>query len=288
MTRRNKFIEAIENGRRQIVGVHSENSDLHRFRRLGDSDLDFVWVDMEHEGFDIPMLANSLQWLVSRPAIKRTGDPWAGPAPLVRIPANASERNQWIIKQVLDYGAFGIVQPRVQTAADVESLVRYSRYPQGLGHEGPERERGLWIGPAQRYWGCANFSEYLDIADVWPLNPNGEIMLQAIIEDYQGLDNIDKILAVPGLGSVIFGPGDLSMSLLGHYDGHHPDLVAASERVLKAAKNAGVAVGTTIAPEKDAYLSPGESIAAACDRELERGFQFLLIPEDIRPATNRD
>lgn len=283
--RRNKFIEALENGKRQVIGPHVENSDLHRIRRLGDSDLDFIWLDLEHEAFDLTMLGNSLQWLVSRAAIKRTGDPWAGPAPLVRVPVNGAERNQWIIKQVLDYGAFGIVQPRVQCAADAEALVRAARYPQGAGKAGPEGERGMWIGPAQRYWGCADFAEYESVADLWPLNPDGEVMLQLIIEDYHGLDNIDEIVRVPGVGSVIFGPGDLSKSLLGRFDPHHPDLLEASERVLRAAKNAGVAVGTSIAPAKGKSLVEGEDISEALDREIERGFQFFLVPGDRRPGT---
>ncbi|MFJ8023543.1 HpcH/HpaI aldolase/citrate lyase family protein [Streptomyces sp. NPDC096311] len=285
MTRLNNFIRALDAGTSQVVGVHAENSDHHRIRRLGESDLDFVWLDMEHVDFDFPMLGESLQWLISRRHIRNTGDPLAGPTPLVRVPTNASEHNQWIIKHVLDYGAFGIVQPRVQTADQAASLVRYSRYPQGLEGSGPEGERGFYGGTAARYWGTS-LSDYVKLADLWPLNPDGEVILKLTIEDHVGVKNIEDIVKVPGIGALIFGQGDLSLSMLGRLDPNHPDLRESQEIVLRAARKAGVAVGTTVIPQATLAgrrIMPGDGYEEDVAREFERGFQFVLIPEDERP-----
>jgi 4-hydroxy-2-oxoheptanedioate aldolase len=201
------------------------------------------------------------------------------------VPTNASEHNQWIIKQVLDYGVFGIVQPRVQTADQAASLVRYSRYPQGLGaSSGPEGERGFWGGTAARYWGTS-LPDYVKVADLWPLNPDGELILKLTIEDYVGVKNIEDIVKVPGIGALIFGQGDLSLSLLGRLDPNHPDLRESQEKVLRVARNAGVAVGTTVIPAATlaGKRASGEDYDKAVAREFERGFQFVLLPEDERP-----
>ena len=55
--------------------------------------------------------------------------------------------------------------------------------------------------------------EYARKADVWPLNPDGELLAIAMVETREIVENIDEILQVPGLGGVLIGPSDLSLSL---------------------------------------------------------------------------
>ncbi len=64
------------------------------------------------------------------------------------------------------------------------------------------------IGDAPKYWGLSE-KEYRDKADVWPLNPKGELMAWAIVETREGLDNVREIAQVKGLAAVIVGAGTL-------------------------------------------------------------------------------
>ena len=134
--------------------------------------------------------------------------------PIVRIPHEADQAYHHVVKQILDAGAMGIVLPQVRTAAEIDALVRAMRYPPQAGAEHPEpRGRRGW-GPtgARRVWNMDN-DEYARRADVWPLNPNGELLAIVMIETRESVANIDEILQVPGLGGVLIGPSDLSLSL---------------------------------------------------------------------------
>ncbi len=79
--------------------------------------------------------------------------------------------------------------------------------PEGLRGSGGQ-------GPAARAWGISA-TEYLEKADPWPLNPNGELLLSLKMEDKYSLENVDEITAVPGIAWGEWGPGDQSMSLMG-------------------------------------------------------------------------
>lgn len=53
----------------------------------------------------------------------------------------------------------------------------------------------------------------MERADLWPLNPNGELFAMVMIETPLGIRNINDILDVPGVGAIFIGPSDLGMSL---------------------------------------------------------------------------
>ena len=56
-------------------------------------------------------------------------------------------------------------------------------------------------------------TQWVRVADVWPLNPEGELFVMPMIESAEGVANVDDILDVPGVGGVLVGPNDLSMGL---------------------------------------------------------------------------
>ena len=74
------------------------------------------------------------------------------------------------------------------------------------------------IGDAAKYWGLTE-KEYRDKADVWPLNPNGELLAWAIIETKEGVEKVRDIAQVKGLSAVIVGAGTLG----GVYATTNPD-----------------------------------------------------------------
>ena len=68
---------------------------------MADADYDAVIIEMEHEGFSFTTLRTSLQVLLNRKRIAENGNLQPDVVPMVRIPPNARERNQWVIKQAL-------------------------------------------------------------------------------------------------------------------------------------------------------------------------------------------
>ena len=75
--------------------------------------------------------------------------------PFVRIPPNGGEMNQWIAKQVLDIGVYGIVWPHVSTVEEARNAVQACRYPRPreAAYYEPAGQRGDAPSTAARYWG---------------------------------------------------------------------------------------------------------------------------------------
>ena len=92
-------------------------------------DIDFVFFDMEHGPYDVSALRTWMQWLPNPAAIAVTGDAMAGKAVIVRIPATGRELDQniWMVKQVLDVSAHGIIFPTVETPEQALMAIRAMR-----------------------------------------------------------------------------------------------------------------------------------------------------------------
>jgi 4-hydroxy-2-oxoheptanedioate aldolase len=125
------------------------------------------------------------------------------------------------------------------------------RYPQM--RESKVREpaglRGAAAGNATWMWGL-NTEEYERHADVWPLNPDGDLLATMMVESVEGLKNVDKIAAVPGVGALFPGAGnDLSHSLGVRQDS--PELEAAFQQILRACKAHKVGCAITASTAND-------------------------------------
>ncbi|WP_238015707.1 aldolase/citrate lyase family protein [Dactylosporangium sp. AC04546] len=285
--RRNKLIELAAQGRPAFGGaVHA--GDISRARVLGDSTFDFVMVDLEHEGFDMPRLGDTLQWLVSRRRMARTGDLYPSPTPIVRLPHTLGERTTWIASQALDYGALGIIMPYTEHAEDVEHMVRAVRYPRPGSDGRIVGERRVWPKLAARYWGCADYDEYLDMADLWPLVDHGEIALIAMVATPTALRNIEEIASVPGLTGVLFGAKHAWSALgrRGPIDLDHPDLVDFRSSVLSACQKAGIVAGTSLSG-KPPTGGAGVVDLPFLTRRIDDGFGFFLTQGGGRPDVGR-
>jgi 4-hydroxy-2-oxoheptanedioate aldolase len=64
------------------------------------------------------------------------------------------------------------------------------------------------VGIAPRYWGISE-SAYRERADLWPLNPNGELTNWTIVESKEGLAHVREIAAVKGISVLFPGAGTL-------------------------------------------------------------------------------
>ena len=122
----------------------------------------------------------------------------------------------------------------------------------GLGTRGRGSE-----DTAAPIWGTDN-TTYVEVADPWPLNRMGELLLGVKIESPEGVANCDEILAVPGLGFAEMGPGDLGLSL-GYLRGaprnpYPPEMQASHEIVFAACRRNGIAFLEGGTPETIAKL----------------------------------
>src|SRR5438128_4923394 len=211
----NGVIKALEEGKTAFVGFAPVDNETAV--ALANSSYDGIAFEMEHAPMSAPALRDALQYMLDRRQILQSGTLAPRVTPMVRIPPNGGEMNQWIAKQVLDIGVFGIIFPHVSTVEEARNAVSACRYPRlpGAALYDPPGIRGDAPTRAARYWGLTQ-PEYYARADVWPLAPQGEILAIIQCEDTKAIENLPDILKqVAGIGVVLIGEGDLSQEL-GH------------------------------------------------------------------------
>jgi 4-hydroxy-2-oxoheptanedioate aldolase len=222
--------------------------------------------ESEHNPFDIKEIRDGMQYMLSRRQILDGGTLAPAVTPLVRVPCNGSEMNQWMAKQALDIGAYGIVWPRVSTVEEAWNAVAACRYPRPAGASAyePAGLRGDYPANAARYWGLTQ-QEYYPRADVWPLVPDGEILVVIMCEDVTGIDNLPRILReVPGIGVVLSGEGDLSQNLGYPRQPDHPAVIEGMAAILRICKEHKVPCGRPRVDGKNAQQA------------VDAGYRFLM------------
>jgi 4-hydroxy-2-oxoheptanedioate aldolase len=243
LPRLNGIIRAWEQGRPAYAAfAHPERQVAIEFST---APYDSVVFEMEHHSWDPNVLQDCLQYLLNRKQILEMKSPAATVTPLVRIPANGGENNQWLAKQALDRGVYGVVWPHVSTVQQAYNAVSACRYPRQKTaplHE-PVGVRGDGPHTCSRYWGLSQ-QEYYVKADVWPLNPHGEVLVFLMIEDLEGIAQLDDMLRnVPGIGCVLIGEGDLSQELGVPRQYEHPLVKDAMGQIVSTCKKHNVRVG---------------------------------------------
>jgi 4-hydroxy-2-oxoheptanedioate aldolase len=106
------------------------------------------------------------------------------------------------IGKQLNLGVSGIMFVSVESAAEAEAGIKAMRF-KSKGGTRPED-----VGQAPALWGMSE-KEYREKADLWPLNPNGELINWTIIESKEGLEKVREIAAVKGIGVLWPGAGTL-------------------------------------------------------------------------------
>jgi 4-hydroxy-2-oxoheptanedioate aldolase len=262
--RLNGLIRVLEEGK-AATGAFTAG-DTAAAIAMANSQFDTVIFEHEHNPWDINVLRSGLQFLLDRKQILETGSLAPRVTPLVRVPPNGGEMNQWFAKQALDLGFYGVIWPRISTVAEARNAVaacRYPRLPSAPLYD-PPGLRGDGPPAAVRYWGVTQ-PEYYRKADVWPLNPEGELIVILMIENLEGIDNLDAILTeVPGVGLILIGEGDLSQELGVPRQYEHPRVLDEMARVREVCARHGVAVG---------HPHVG---AANAERVVAEGYRLLL------------
>jgi 4-hydroxy-2-oxoheptanedioate aldolase len=240
----NRLIEMLEAGKPAMTG---------------DS---WTFVDREHRPYEIADLRQTLNTMLA----KKNAQGQPALAPIVRVPTEGDQNVRWVIKQVLESGAMGIIVPQVDDAAQALAIVQSMRYPQlkNSKYPNPVGRRGCGCSGGSG-WGLREPGDYVRVADPWPLNPEGELVSFPMIESPAGVKNVNAILDVPGVTGVLVGPTDLTMN---HGEGRWngptptPDTHAAIQKVAAAcvAKKKNCAMVTANEAETKKYLDAGFKI----------------------------
>ena len=264
LPRLNGIIRALEQGQPAFSAFSP--AEVDSALAFSASKYDAVVFEMEHAPWDGRALRDCLQYMLNRAQIAKGGSLAPPVTPFVRIPVNGVEKGQWHAKQALDLGCYGIIWPHISTVDEAHNAVAACRYPRlkTAPRYEPAGIRGDGPTAAVRYWGLTQ-QEYYSRADVWPLDPKGEIFVVLQIEDTKGVENLSDILKkVPGIGAILIGEGDLGQELGFPRQYDHPKLLEQMAHVVKTCKEHNVVVG-----------HPHVEVGNA-ERILKEGYRFLM------------
>lgn len=201
--------------------------------------LDWLLVDAEHSPNGLESILAQLQAISAYPVHT-----------LVRPPVNDTV----VIKQYLDLGVQNLLIPMVNSVAEAEAAVAATRYP-------PQGVRG--VGSA-----LARAARWNRVPD-YLARASETISVTVQIESTAAVEAVEDILKVEGVDAIFVGPSDLaaSMGLLGQQE--HPEVRAAVEQCLTAAKAAGKPAGVNA-------FNPDTA-----QHYLDHGANFILVGADV-------
>ena len=285
MARVNRAIELLEQGQPVYYSSPRELS-YEEGVEASQTWSDYLVVEMEHGTFNLAGLDAFMKGLAASGPTKSGHHT---PTVITTLPTDGTDEhvmraNAWMVKQVLARGVHGILLCHAETPGAVKVLVESVRYPfhtigVGKGLDVGRRGAGGQGGEAA-IWGIST-EEYMKRADVWPLNPEGEIFLGLKIENKRALSNVEATVRVPGIAFAEWGPGDMALSH-GYVDRSDPAYAEESA-------NARTRVKAACDAENIAFLD-----GVTPDNIAERIDDGVLIPscgEDVanigRKHTNR-
>jgi 4-hydroxy-2-oxoheptanedioate aldolase len=200
---------------------------------------DSLTIDLQHGLVDYQAMVGMLQAVSTTDTVPVVRVPWLEPG---------------ILMKTLDAGAYGVICPMVNTREDAQKLVAWTHYaPGGTRSFGPVR--ALLYGGAD-----------------YPQHANDTIVVFAMIETAQALDNLDDILSVEGLDAIYIGPSDLSLALgcRPTFDDVDDKVAQAIDHILARAKAHNIIAG----------VHNGTPQAALA--RIAKGFRFVTVSSDAR------
>lgn len=237
--RRRAFKTKLRNRERVFGGwvSYSHPSITETFAMAG---FDFVAIDMEHGTISL----DEAQRIIA--AAQAEGS--------LCLPRPVSHSNDWI-KPLLDSGADGVLIQMVETPDQVRALIDLVKYP-------PVGKRSFGVNRAQDYG--FRFDDY-----VAGWNEESSLLLQ--IESITAVENIEPLLAFDEVDGVMVGPYDMSGSLGVPGQTNHPDVIAATRKVIDACERHGKSCGSQIADvDRDSLKEM-----------FDRGYTYAILGSDL-------
>ncbi|MBK1783885.1 HpcH/HpaI aldolase family protein [Prauserella cavernicola] len=229
----NALHRATATGTGPAWGTWIKLSTVESTEILAGAGFDFAVVDLEHTLLDLGTVLTHL-----------TVGQALGMRMLVRVP----DLTPSLIQRVLDAGADGIVAPHVDDAETAARFVGSARFP-------PRGVRGSGGTSRAGGWGRVPRADYLAATGL----PVGQIESVAAVED------VERIARTEGLGALLLGPADLAIDTAATPGS--PELADQAARVRRAAREAGVLVGTAVG-------------ASAVNRAHAQDYDFVVCGND--------
>ena len=183
---------------------------------------DYIILDTEHNDYDYETLGNfSLAAKYEEMAL------------FVRVPDKLYHQ----MAQMLDIGAEGLILPQVKTLTETQHIIRSTKYA-------PMGSRGVSISSIVTKYRNYDQATYTEWA-------NREVMTIIQIESEEGVQNVEKIVSVPGVDAVMIGPADLSQDMGIPGQLKHPRVEAAFREVIAQCNKYGVAPGIHLSNMED-------------------------------------
>lgn len=243
----NKIKKLLEGNKAGIgMGVFTGSPAI--VEMIGLTGFDFVYIDTEHSPL---LVGRELQNLI---IISNS----VGLGTSVRVKLN----DECMIRTAFEMGVDAVVFPHCRTAADLEYAVRSAKFP-------PYGTRGSATDCRSAGYACEpdfSFPEYVDRC-------NENSLIIPLAEDPEFFDNIDEILAVPGLSAVALGPSDLALALgvKETYNLNLPEVKERFDMLYAKCKEKNIPIMGPIAPPT------AETARALADK----GCRLLICRNDI-------
>jgi 2-keto-3-deoxy-L-rhamnonate aldolase RhmA len=202
---------------------------------------DFIFIDRQHSLFSLETVGHIAQAALG-----------CAVAPLVRVRGCADPDTSLI----LDNGATGIIFPDINSSADARRAVDACKFA-------PIGRRSVGGGYPQLDLRPVPIGEAVKLL-------NAQTLVVCMIETLEGLNAVEDIAAVEGVDVVHVGCNDLltDMGMPGAFGA--PEIVAAIDRVIAAAKTHGKYAGLG-----------GERDLARQQEFIRRGVRFVTTQTDI-------
>ncbi len=206
---------------------------------MSKSGFDWLAIDMEHSAITISEAQQLIQIIELSHVV-----------PLVRVGRN----DPYLIKRVMDAGAYGVIVPMVNTKTDGLNAVSAVKYP-------PLGKRSVGLGRAQGYG--LEFEKYKE----W-INKGSIVIAQ--VEHIKAVENLKEILSIPEIDGTIVGPYDLSASLGIPGEFNRPEIKKAIKSYETLCKAMDKPMGFHVVPPS----------AGAANYYIKRGYAFLAVGID--------
>ncbi len=239
MIKKNRLKRLLKEGKIGI-GPFMKFTDPAAVEIAGYAGFDFVIIDLEHGPLSIESTQNHVR---AAELVEIT--------PIIRVWENSPST----ILRVLDIGAQGVEIPHIVNPEDAKKAVEAARFS-------PQGERGVCRFVRAAGYSSFNQYRYFEMS-------NKEVMTIIHIEGIEGINNLEKILEVPGLDVIFLGPYDLSQSCGVPGQVNHPTVIDKMEKAVEIAKRKEVVVGTFV-----------ESVEEA-SRWIKAGVRYISFSVDV-------
>jgi 4-hydroxy-2-oxoheptanedioate aldolase len=179
---------------------------------------DFIRIDTSHNSYDLPTITNLIRAAEA-----------VGITPMARV-----DNDPYMITNILEAGAMGLIIPDVSTAEIAKEVVK-------AVHFTPLGDRGTYSAARVMQYGRIGGGDYVR----WS---NEELLLGVQIESKEAADNLEDILKVEGIDLIGSGRGDLSNSLGMPGQMNHPAVMALEDTIFEMAKSCGKFTSVNLNP----------------------------------------